>query len=123
MLKIVLLRIVAITLLLGGSVRIFATKTLFEVFGIGALWMQVPYSRYIYRVLGGFVVLSGILLMIVSGAPEKYRKLLKGYALGFTVIGVVMVVAGLTSGLPSRYYLPDPVYCFLIAVLLWHCSR
>lgn len=118
-----LVRFVSVTLLVGGTVRIFATKVLFQAFGIGDLWMQTPYSLYIYRVLGGFVVLSGILLMIVAGAPEKYRRLLKGYTLGFSTIGVVMLVTGLASGLPLRYYLPDPVYCFLIAGLLWHSGR
>lgn len=123
MLKVILLRVAAATLLVGGSVRIFASKPLFEAFGIGALWMQTSYSVYIYRVLGGFVVLSGILLAVVSGAPERYRGLLKGYALGFALIGVVMVVAGHASGLPLRYYLPDPIYCFLIAALLRHSGR
>jgi hypothetical protein len=123
MLRVIMLRVVAATLLLGGIVRIVATQALFDTFGIGELWMQTPYSAYIYRVLGGFVLLSGILLMAVSGAPEKYSRLLKAYALGFAVIGVVMLVAGLGSGLPSRHFLPDPVYCFLISALLWRSSR
>lgn len=123
MVKVILLRFVAVTLLVGGAVRVFATRTLFEAFGIGALWMETPYSVYIYRVLGALVVLAGIVLMIIGGAPEKYRGVLRGYALGFAIIGAVMVAAGLTSGLPLRYYLPDPAYCFLIVALLWHSSR
>ena len=123
MIKIALLRFVAVTLLVGGIFRIFATRALFQAFGIGDLWMPTPYAIYIYRVLGGFVVLSGILLLILSGNPQSNRRLLKGYALGFAVIGVVMLVAGLTTGLPSRYYLPDPIYCFLIVALVWFSSR
>jgi hypothetical protein len=123
MLRVILLRLVAATLLLGGTVRVFASKTLFQTFGIGEIWMGTPYATYIYRVLGGFVILSGILLMTVSGAQEKYRGFLKGYALGFAIIGLIMVGAGLASGLAARYYLPDPIYCFLIAALLWHSSR
>jgi hypothetical protein len=123
MVKIALLRFVAVTLLVGGAFRVFATRALFHAFGIGDLWMQTPYAVYIYRILGGFVVLSGIILMIVSGSPGSNRRLLKGYALGFAFIGVIMLVSGLITGLPSRYYLPDPVYCFLIVALLWHSSR
>ena len=121
--KVVVLRFVAVTLLVGGTFRIFATKALFRAFGIGDLWMQTPYAIYIYRVLGGFVLLSGIILMFVSVSLQNNRKLLKGCALGFAVIGVVMLVTGLTSGLPLRYYLPDPVYCFLIVALVWYSGR
>ena len=113
----------AITLLVGGTIRIFATRALFGAFGIGDLWMQTPYATYIYRVLGGFVVLTGILMKVVSGDPSRHGKFLKGYAVGFAMIGVVMVLAGLTTGLSSRYYLPDPVYCFLIAALVWYAGR
>ena len=123
MLKVVLLRFVAATLLIGGTFRIFATRALFQAFGIGGLWMKTPYSVYIYRVLGGFVVLAGILMMVASADPTRCRMFLKGYALGFAVIGAVMLVAGLTTGLPSRYYLPDPIYCFLIVALLWYSGR
>jgi hypothetical protein len=123
MAKVLLLRFVAVTLLVGGTFRIFATRSLFRAFGIGDLWMQTPYSVYIYRVLGGFVLLSGIVLMIASGSPRSNRGLLRGCALGFAVIGAVMLVTGLISGLPPRYYLPDPVYCFLIMPLVWSSSR
>jgi len=122
-LKVVLLRFVAVTLLVGGTFRIFANKALFRAFGIGDLWMTTPYSVYIYRVLGGFVVLTGILMTVASGDPSRYRTFLKAYALGFAVIGVVMLVTGLTTGLPSRYYLPDPVYCFLVVALLLYSGR
>jgi hypothetical protein len=117
------LRVIAATLLGGGVVRLFANEAWFEAFGIGAIWMQTPYSIYIYRVLAGFVILSGILIWIISNAPERYRRLLKGYAWGFCLIGIVMVVASITSGLPHRYYIADPAYSFIVAILLWHFAR
>ena len=123
MLKATLLRLVAVTLLLGGVVRVFATEALFRTFGIGEIWMQTPYATYILRVLGGFVVLTGILLMVVSSGPERNRRLVNAYAFGFAIIGAVMLVTGLTSGLPLRYYLPDPIYCFLIVALLLYSGR
>jgi hypothetical protein len=122
MLKTAVLRIVAATLILGGVMRLVANRAVFEAFGIGALWPEVPYSVYIYRVLGAFVLLSGILLMTIAQKLEKYRLLLKMYALGFAVIGLVMLIAGLTVGLPYRYYLPDPVYCFILAFVLWRAG-
>jgi hypothetical protein len=117
------LRIIAITLLAGGVVRLFANAAVFEAFGIGEIWLGTPYSLYIYRVLAGFVILSGILIWIISRAPERYRTLLKGCAWGFDIIGILMVVAGITSGLPHRYYLADPAYCFIVAILLWYSAK
>jgi len=114
-----LLRLIAISLLLGGVVRVFANRTLFEAFGIGALYMETPYSLYIYRVLGGFVILSGIGLFAIARAPETHRHILRAYAIGFAVIALVMLAAGAVVGLPYRYYLPDPLYCFAVALLLW----
>lgn len=118
MVKILLLRIIAATLLLGGFIRVFAGRALFEAFGIGPLWMDAPYSMYIYRVLGAFVILSGIPLLVVSSDPKKYGSILTAYAAGFTLIGLVMLIAGFTLGLSYRYFLPDPIYCFLVAVVL-----
>jgi hypothetical protein len=123
MVRIVLLRLIAATLLVGGTMRLFAGKAMFKAFGIGPLWMDTPYSIYIYRVLGAFVILSGIPLLVVSSDPKKFRPILQAYAAGFTVIGLVMLVAGLTLGLPYRYYLPDPVYCLVVAVILWRSGR
>jgi hypothetical protein len=44
-------------------------------------------------------------------------------ALGFGVIGEVMLVTGLTSRLPLRYYHLAPAYHFLILVVLFYSSR
>ena len=123
MLRKLMLRIIAVTLLAGGVVRLFSNQALFEAFRIGEIWPETPYSLYIYRVLAGFVILSAILIWIISREPERYRTLLKGFAWGFDIIGIVMVVAGITSGLPHRYYVSDPAYCFIVAILLWHSAR
>ena len=119
----ILLRAVASALLLGGVIRLFANRALFEAFGIGAVWTGTPYAIYIYRVLGGFVILSGILLMMMARAPAQYSTVLRGAAAGFAIVGLVMVGAGLAVGLPVRYYLPDPIFCFIVAVLVWRFGR
>jgi hypothetical protein len=123
MLRVTAVRIVAITLIVGGVIRVAASRALFEAFGIGAVWPEAPYSLYSYRVLGGFVLLPGILLMLIAQEPARYRIVLRAYAGGLALIGLIMLVAGLTVGLSYRYYLPDPVYCFAVGAILWQLSR
>jgi hypothetical protein len=123
MLHAALLRIVAVTLLVGGAIRVVAGRAWFEALGIGAIRPESLYSMYVYRVLGGFVILSAFPLIIIARAPERYRSLLLAYAGGFGAIGLIMIAAGLTIGLPYRYYFPDPVYCLAVAAVLWRLSR
>lgn len=117
------LRIIAITFLVGGITRLFANDALFEVFSIGGLWMRQPYSIYVYRVLGGFVILAAITLLIIAGNPAKYRAVLKGFGLGFLIIGIVMTISGLSLDLAPQHYLPDPIYCFIVTAVFFAFSR
>lgn len=114
---------IAVTLLGGGITRVLATRAVFELFSIGELWMEQPYGVYIYRTLGAFVVLAGIILLVLARNPERCRTILKAYSLGFLIIGAVMIASGLSLGLPLRHYLPDPLYCFVVAGLLLTLSR
>jgi hypothetical protein len=118
-----MLVVIAVTLLGGGITRILATRAVFELVSIGELWMEQPYSLYIYRALGGFVVLAGIVLLALARDPERYRTVLRACSLGFLMIGVVMIASGLSLGLPLRHYLPDPLYCFGVAGLLLILTR
>jgi uncharacterized membrane protein len=113
-----MLVVAAVTLLGGGITRILATRALFELLSIGDLWPEQPYALYIYRALGGFVVLAGIVLLALARSPERYCTVFKAYSLSFLIIGVVMIASGLSLGLPLSRYLPDPLYCFVLAGLL-----
>jgi hypothetical protein len=120
----VVLVVIAVTLLLGGLIRVVADKALFARFGIGGLYMSEAYALYIYRVLGAFVALTGLLVLTVSRRPERFGAVLAGLAAGFLFTGIVMLVYGWRLGVPGRYYLPDPLYCFAVAVLmLWARER
>jgi hypothetical protein len=112
---VVSLRVIAVTLLVGGAVRLAANKAVFHLFGIGELWTEHAYFHYIYRVLGAFVALAGILLLIVSRNIERYSALLMGFTIGFTLLGLVMIASGLTAGLSPRHYVIDPAYSLLVA--------
>lgn len=112
-------RFSAVALILGGIVRILASKSLFLLFDIGDLWPDRSYSLYIYKVLGAFVVLVGIVLWILSRNPAHYRPVFKGLALGFLVVACVMVLSGFLLRLSVMHFLIDPVFCILLASLFW----
>jgi hypothetical protein len=119
----IIIRVIAVTLLLGGLVRIFASKAVFELLGMAGLWVDRPYAVYIYRILGTFVVLVGLVLLVISRDPDKNRELLKVCAGGFLLLAVVMITAAVSVHLPLRYYLPDPVYSLVLAVVLFSLSK
>jgi len=119
----IILKVIAVSLIFGGAVRLFANKILFELFSMGELWMQEPYSIYIYKVLGAFVVFTGFIFWIISRNPEQYREMLIFFAFGFIFIGIVMSLAGIILNLPLKYYLPDPLYCFLVGGVLLKITK
>jgi hypothetical protein len=73
----VLLVAIVVTLFFGGAVRILADRPAFEAFGMGSEWPEKPYSVYIYRVLGGFVILVGVVLLGLSRDPARYARVIR----------------------------------------------
>jgi hypothetical protein len=102
----------------GGCVRIIADQSLFTFFRIEVLWTDHDYSRYIYKVLGAFVICLGVFLFVIVERPSRYAPLIRIFSAGFLLIGLVMSIGGILSGLSLIHYLPDFIYCFLVSVLL-----
>ena len=114
----VILQIIALMLVFGGLVRLFANENIFEIFGMNDLWVDHMYFNYIYRVLGAFVIFAGLLFFSVSRNIEKNINVLNVMKWGFIIIGTVMTIAGYYVQLPLLYYAPDFLFCFAIAVYL-----
>ncbi len=110
-----ILQVLAILFIFGGIIRLLAGEFLFSLVGIQALWSEKPYFIYIYKVLGAFVVMTGFLLFSVSKNIILYRPLLRMLGVGFSLIGLTMVVSGFYVSLPLVYYIMDFLFCFLIA--------
>ena len=117
------IRLSAIALILGGTTRIIASRRLFTLFGIRELWPGNPYSLYIYRVLGGFVIALGIVLWLTSKRPDHYRLIVKGLSAGFLLLAFVMLLSGLLLKISLAHFLVDPLFCFMLACLLWWAAR
>ena len=114
----ILYRVLGIFLLFGGLVRIFAGRKLFEVAGIGSLWSDHAYFQYIYRSLGGFVLLTGLSFVAVSSRYHLNRKLIFAWAAGFIIIAAVMLFAGIKYDIPLLFTIPDILFCLATAVIL-----
>jgi hypothetical protein len=106
-------------MILGGIIRIFANQWLFELVFMGHLWSDHPYFLYIYKVLGAFVIFTGISFLAISKNISQYQLLIKAWSLAFLIIGIVMLFSGLFAGLHIIFYLPDFVFCFVLALFLF----
>ena len=62
----VILQIISLMLVFGGLVRLFANEAAFEIFGMKNLWIDQKYFIYIYKILGSFVILTGLLIFSIS---------------------------------------------------------
>lgn len=118
-----LLRLIALSFLAGGLLRLFGNRAVFELFSIGHLWPDQPYALYIYRCLAGFVIFAGIILFVVSSAPERYRKLIFACAASFGLLGFIMLATGYMVGLSLDHYAADFLYCFLVSIVLLAVGR
>ena len=114
----VILKIFGVLMILGGLVRLFAGEQLFALAGISALWSDHPYFLYIYKVLGGFVILSGATILIISVDIARFLPLIKAWGFLFIVVGAVMTWSGASLGLLLPWYLPDILFSFLTATIL-----
>ena len=102
-------------LVFGGLVRLFANEVTFEIFGMKNLWVDHKYFIYIYKVLGSFVILTGLLIFSISRNIEKNLDVFNTMKWGLIIIGTTMTIAGYYVGLPLLFYAPDFIFCFVIA--------
>jgi hypothetical protein len=109
------LQIFSVLFIFGGIVRLFANRTIFSIFQMEELWVEHTYFIYIYRVLGSFVILIGLILFAISKNLEKYSNLCPVLTIGFVFIGLVMMVTGVLLKLPLIFYFTDFVFCFILA--------
>ena len=114
-----LLQLLSVLFIIGGVVRLYADRALFELFRMGALWVDHPYFIYIYKVLGAFVILTGLVLFAISKDPGKYSLLYHTLTSGFVLIGLVMLVTGIMIKLPAIFYFPDFLFCFIVAWFIY----
>ena len=111
----IILRILAILFLIGGIVRLFVNKSVFDLFWMQDLWSDHSYFIYIYRVLGAFVVLTGLMLYAISKNLKTYAHIFPLLKWGFLVIGLAMLITGFQVQLHWIFYAFDFIFCFFLA--------
>ena len=115
----IILQIIALTMIFGGVVRLLANETTFEIFKMGNLWVDDKYFIYIYRVLGAFVILIGLLFFSISKNIQKNINVLNAMKYGLILVGTIMAIAGYHIKLPFVYYFPDFIFCYAISFYLF----
>ena len=110
-----ILQIFSILFMLGGIIRLFASKAIFELCLMTNLWVNHIYFVYIYRILGAFVILVGLMLFAISRNLKIYYNLLYVLTIGFILIGFVMMITGFLLKLHLVFYVFDFVFCFALA--------
>ena len=113
------LQVLSILFIFGGIIRLFANRYIFKLFYMESLWIDHSYFIYIYRVLGSFVILTGIILFTISKDLRKYVDLFCPFIIGFVVMGLVMLVTGILIDLPLIFYFPDFFFCFIIGWFIY----
>ena len=116
---ILLIRTFSVLMIAGGIVRIFAGENTFALFGIGQLWIEEPYALYVYKILGAFVIFTGASVYAVFGDPVRYRKILLLWAYLLLMTGGVMLASGLVLNIPWIFSLPDYLFVFTLAALIF----
>lgn len=101
--------------MLGGIIRLFANEALFKLFWMQDLWSDHPYSIYIYRVLGAFVIMTGLFIFGLSKNIERNAALIPYLKWGFLVIGLTMLATGYLVELHWLFYVFDFIFCFGLA--------
>ncbi|MFP4469581.1 MAG: hypothetical protein ACLFPE_02785 [Bacteroidales bacterium] len=119
----ILIRIFSILMITGGVVRIFAGERLFVMCGIGHLWIGNAYGLYIYRVLGAFVIFAGATVYLAAGDLHRYRKMIRLWIFLLILTGVTMLISGISSRIFWIYTLPDYLFMFVLALLLFVAQR
>jgi len=112
----VTLRILSILIIIGGLVRLVANAQTFQSFMIGELWMSHPYFIYIYRMLGAFVVSTGVTMFVIAHDPVRYARILRVWGFCFLFVAVVMFLVGYFLRMTFVHYAFDFTFCVLIAL-------
>lgn len=118
-----LLRVLALLLIVGGAVRVVATSKFFAAFGMAHLWVDHVYFLYAYKVLGAFVILTGLVLWSLTGEDDASVAGLQAMKWGMIVVGAVMLATGYRTGLGAEFYLMDVIFSWLVAALLHREAR
>ena len=118
----VILRIIAVMFIFGGGVRLFASQDLFDAFGMDSLWSDHPYFIYIYRVLGAFVILTGMMVYAITFVMSNNRRLMNIMAIGFIMTGLTMAISGYLTKIHIVFYITDFLFCFVVAYFLFRAN-
>jgi hypothetical protein len=115
--------IIAVLLMLGGVVRIFANRTLFQMFAMEQLWQDHPFFIYIYKLFGVFVLWIGLIFYLCAKDLQKHRSIVRGSIIGLLLFFIVSLLTGILTGLEVPFFIVDSIFALFLAVLLYFFQK
>ncbi len=118
--KIFVLKVIALTLIGLGLLRIFANEATFELFRNKDLWFSDVMMLYLFKATGGFILFHGIIFYSISKEFVRFRSLFGPYSFGLLIAGTVMLVAGYLNFLPVWIYVSDALICYVLSLFCFY---
>ncbi len=116
--KEVILRTFAYLFIIGGIVRVFATQSTFYTLRVGYFWVEDDYFKFINRIMGGLIILTGLLFLGVARDMVRFKYVLGAFSLGLLILVLIIAVSGYMLNLPFYSYIADVV---LFGVIGFFC--
>lgn len=108
--KEIVLKTFAYLLLVGGIIRIFATKSTYDTLRVGYFWVEDDYFKFINRIMGGLILLSAFLFFSVARDMVRFKYVLGAYSLGLLVMVVIIAFSGFMLNFPFYSYIADVIF-------------
>ena len=78
-----------------------------------------PVVEYLARSLSAFYVWHGAITWLLSTDVQRYRHLLRFWAITFSMFGVVLLLINLASGLPPLWSWGEGIYVIVFGVVIY----
>lgn len=108
--KEIILKTFAYLFIAGGIIRIFATQSTYYTLRVGYFWVENDYFKFINRIMGGLILLTGFLFLSVARDLVRFKYVLGAYSLGLLVFVVIIAFSGYMLNFPFYSYIPDVLF-------------
>lgn len=114
--KEIVLNTFAYLLIIGGIIRIFSTQSTYYTLRVGYFWVENDYFKFINRVMGGLILLTGFLFLSVARDMVRFKYVLGAYSFGLIVLVGIIAISGYMLNLPIYSYLADVIFFGVIGL-------
>jgi hypothetical protein len=120
-----ILRIMGCTALLAMPVVFFPhawMDAIHAAVGLGEL-PDLPIVRYLTRSLSAFYAMFGAITLYISFDLQRYRSLIRLWAILLTIMGFLLLGIDLASGMPTEWTWSEGTFTVAIGLLVLYSLR